>query len=383
VRPRHLAQFEFEGRNEAEIRGDWIEPLLRLLGYGLGTRNSILREHNLALQPAIRQIGSARIEIDFIPTVFGKRLWIIEAKRPQGGEDLFSDAHLGQAWSYATDPRIDVRFIVLCDGTRLGVFDLSGPEWTKPVFDGPKAELPERFGKLEELLGARRIAEWIGRRQLRHLRSALEAQIDLDALEQAQAEVEAMVTELRPVVQGRREEIREEARRRVRERGGEALDRAGIWGHAQHLNGPLIPSKGDVGRAVELVRRQPAALRIREFANFRQSSIPAGEEQPRMWFTLRLVELGAAVWLVEDEACGEYCRELAEAAAASHASGFVEDPLQAAAYRLQRALGPLGWRLAILAKTGGWCRTGAVRSSRSACARARTAAIRATRGCRC
>lgn len=161
-----LGEYRFDGRNEAEIRGDWIEPLLRLLGYGLGTRHDVLRERVLSLRPPTRMIGSHRLEIDFVPTVFGERLWIMEAKRPQDEKDLFSEEHLGQAWSYATDPRISVPLMVLCDGTRLGVFDLTQEKWETAVFDRPKAELPECFDDLLELLGARRVAERLRQRQL-------------------------------------------------------------------------------------------------------------------------------------------------------------------------------------------------------------------------
>ena len=97
-----LADYNLSGRNDEEIRGDWIEPLLRLLGYGLGTRHRILRETQLTLDPPVRMLGSSRHRIDFVPTVFNRRLWIIEAKRPQ--ENLFADEHLGQAWSYGTPP---------------------------------------------------------------------------------------------------------------------------------------------------------------------------------------------------------------------------------------------------------------------------------------
>jgi type I site-specific restriction endonuclease len=193
----HLAEYDFTDRNEAEIRGDWIEPLLRLLGYGLGTRHRVNRETQLQLRPPTRMIGSSRIEIDFVPTVFGHRLWIIEAKRPQ--DDLFSGDHLGQAWSYATDPRVAVPLMVLCDGRRLAVFDVTRANWDTPIFDAPKATLPETFGELFATIGAPRVAEATRRRQLLHLREALEAQVDLDALEATVRDVQGIVDAARLV----------------------------------------------------------------------------------------------------------------------------------------------------------------------------------------
>jgi hypothetical protein len=231
-----LAEYDFAGRNEAEIRGDWIEPLLVLLGYGLGTRHQIRREEQLRLQPPVRMIGSSRYEIDFTPTVFGERLWIIEAKKPQ--DDLFASEHLGQAWSYATDPRVRVPLMMLCDGTRIAVFDVTQPEWDAPVYDYAKADLPAKFDELFAVLGAPRVAEAIRVQQLGHLKQALLAQVDLAALDATITDVAEIVKDARPIVIARREEIRREARERLDREGDVAVDKAGMWGHAAKLNGP-------------------------------------------------------------------------------------------------------------------------------------------------
>lgn len=344
-----LAAYDFEGRNEAEIRGDWIEPLLRLLGYGLGTRHQVVREQVLRLQPPVRMVGSSRLEIDFVPTVFGHRLWIIEAKRPQG--DLFDDEHLGQAWSYATDPRVDVPLMVLCDGARLAVFDVTRVDWNSPLFDRPKAELAEQFDELFAFLGAPRVAEKVRRLQLAHLRQALEAQIDLKALDKTITEVQSIVEEVRPKVHERRQEIRREARERLHSAGNAAIDSAGMWGHAQAVNGPHFFRWADVDRAVELVLRQPVQNRQHEFDDIEHGTTPKNEEHSRMWFPLRILRMLCAALLIEDPGCGDYCRQVALDAARSHVTGFAGDSLLAEVYRLQRMLGPLGWRLAAASKS--------------------------------
>jgi hypothetical protein len=341
-----LSSYDFEGRNEAEIRGDWIEPLLRLLGYGLGTRHRVVREQSLALHPPVRMVGSSRIEIDFVPTVFGERLWVIEAKRPRRHGDLFGQRHLGQAWSYATDPRIAVPLMVLCDGTRLGIFDVTQPNWDEPVFDHSKDELTRHFDELLGWLGARQVADRVRRTQLAHLRTALLAQVDLSALDRTISDVKALVDEARPVVHQRRAQIRDEARERVRSRGAEARDKAGIWGHAQHLNGPRFTPMADVDHAASLILRQAPIVREREFKDFERATTPRGQSRPRMWFWLRVVRMGTAVLLSDSDGCADHCRREAIRAAHDHATGFAGDPIEAAAYRLQRFLGPLGTRLA-------------------------------------
>jgi hypothetical protein len=121
-----LAGYDFTGQDEQAIREQWIYPLLSLLGYGLGTPNPVDIPFKVDLASPIRALGSRRMELDYRPTVHGVGLWIIEAKRPD--EDLFSELHVGQAWSYATGPRVDVPFMVLANGIRLGLFDLGEDE---------------------------------------------------------------------------------------------------------------------------------------------------------------------------------------------------------------------------------------------------------------
>lgn len=345
---RVLAGYDLAGRNEAEVRADFIDPLLRLLGYGPGTRHEVLRERELRLAPPVRKIGSHVLKIDYEPTVFGRRLWIIEAKRPQ--EDLFADEHVGQAWSYATDPRIAVPLMVLCDGVRLAVFDLTTESWQDPVFDAAKVDLPDRFDELFGWLGAPRVAEKVRRRQLEHLRLALESQVDLDALDRTIADVQAIVDEVRPNVVERRRQIRDEARERVRTAGAAAIEAAGMWGHAQDVNGPAAFRMADIDRAVEIVRASAPIVRVREFDNFERATTPKGQTESRMWFGLRAIRMGAAVLLCDDDGCGEHCEQAARQAARQHATGFADAPLLAAGYRLQRALGRTGWRMAPLMK---------------------------------
>lgn len=333
-----LAEYAFQNRSEEDVRADWIDPLLRLLGYGLGTRNRVRREVPLPLSPPLRMIGSRRVRVDYVPTVLGQRLWVIEAKRPQ--PDLFDDAHLGQAWTYATDPRIRVPLMMLCDGERIGVFDVTQAEWDEPVLDMTRSELPNRFDELNAVLGARRVAEWIRVRQLAHLQEALGAQLDLGALDATVVDVQRMIDNARPIVTARRDGIRREARDESLKRGIAAVDKAGTWGLAQELNGPLAFSYADLERIVEMVRRQPISQRVAEFDRISEAT------GPRAWFSVRVLQMAAAVALSQDEGCAAHCTDAARRLAHQIATAFGDDRLLAATYELQRILGPLGWHLA-------------------------------------
>ncbi len=337
-----LARYSFSGRTEEDVRGDWIEPLLRLLGYGLGTRNRIERGNSLKLQPPFRAVGRKRIHFDFKPTVRGKGLWVIEAKKPV--DDLFADDHLVQMWTYATDPRVDVPLGVLCDGQRLGIFDLTKVEWDVPEIDLPQASLAERFDAIEQVLGARRVAEWIRSRQLRHLRSALQAQLDLSALDQTLNDVRQMVASVRPEIESEQQEIASAAWRKEEDERKALLEKGGIEAIAQALNGPLPPIMGDIAEAVAAVERQAPQNRIRELKSFvpGASSSETGENPrpARMWWALRAVRFATAIRLTGDVDCGSFALSIAREAARDHFLGFPDDELAAAAHRFGLALGP-------------------------------------------
>jgi hypothetical protein len=115
-----LARFDFEGHDEQSIRDQWISLLLRMLGYGL--EGTVMRPKVLKLRPPLRKQGYHSWRLDYAPTVHRVGLWIMEAKHPK--ENPFSETHLGQAWWYATDPRVNVPMMVMTNGRRLGVFDL-------------------------------------------------------------------------------------------------------------------------------------------------------------------------------------------------------------------------------------------------------------------
>jgi hypothetical protein len=122
----------FDGMNEADIRAEVIEPLLRLLGYQSGTAFNVARERTLRY-PRI-SLGrkkptdpEVRGRPDYILEIRGLDRWIIEAKPPN--VDISAD-DIEQAFSYAFLPEVAAGFFVLCNGRRILVFK---------TVDGPSA----------------------------------------------------------------------------------------------------------------------------------------------------------------------------------------------------------------------------------------------------
>jgi hypothetical protein len=349
-----LASYDFAGRSEDDVRGDWIEPLLRLLGYGLGTLNRIERGETLSLRPPFRAVGRESIKYDFKPTIRGRGLWIIEAKKPQ--DALFSDQHLVQMWTYATDPRVNVPLAVLCDGSRLGVFDVTKEAWDEPELDIPNAAIAELFDDLQNVLGARRVTEWVRVRQLRHLRTALRSQLDLEVLDRTTEDVAAIVAEVKPEVEADRSAITAQAREASAGELQAIEEHGGTWAIAGRLNGPLPPRVADVDAVVAAVLRKDPPGRTQELDRLLQATrawVGLPEPGPaRLWWTLRVVRLAAALRLVDDSGCGERAAEIVAETVRDHLEGFPDDDAAAAAHRLELVLGPYLAHLHALQLTG-------------------------------
>src|SRR6266478_1344127 len=110
----------FGPMNEADIRAEVIDPLLRELGYQSGTENNIGRERTLRYPH--KQLGRRKAsdppitgKPDYVLEIRGTGRWIVEAKPP--GLDISPD-DIYQAFSYAFLPEIAAGFFVLCNGRR-------------------------------------------------------------------------------------------------------------------------------------------------------------------------------------------------------------------------------------------------------------------------
>jgi hypothetical protein len=344
---RALADHDFSGQDEQAIREQWIYPLLMLLGYGVGTFNGVDIPFKVDLAAPVRALGSKRWEIDYRPTVHGVGLWIIEAKRPD--ENLFSEQHIGQAWGYATHPKVDVPFMVLANGVRLCVFDLTQDEWDKPLLDIQQSELPERFGRLEAMLGARQVAEFVRRHQLRHLRRALAAQLDDEALDQTLHDVQAIVDEARPQVNANRAAVSSEAWAEFFRRQQQSAKQIGISGLAFAANGPNMMLDGDLARCAEMVLECPPDQRVAALEEM--LSVARVGATLRQTLSLRLLRLGVVLRCVGYDGCDEIARQTAEEIVRDAAERFPSDPVSAAGHDFERVLAAFLARLLLVGQT--------------------------------
>jgi hypothetical protein len=339
-----LADYDFTGEDEQAIREQWIYPLLNLLGYGLGTMNPVDIPFKVDLASPIRALGSHRMEVDYRPTVHGVGLCIIEAKRPN--EDLFSELHIGQAWSYATHPRVDVPFIVLANGARLGVFDLGEDDWDTPILDIQQSELPDRFAELAAVLAARQITGVVRRRQLRHLRRALSVQIDEEALNQTIRDVQAIAEELRPAVREKQAAITSEAWAEQFERWTQNDRDIGVWGIAFGANSVRMPVVAEVLACVELILGREPDERTDAFDEM--LSVARVNGTIRQCWPLHVLRLSVALRCVGADGCDNIARDTATKLARDAAETYPGYPVMAAAHQLWCVLPAFICRLALV-----------------------------------
>jgi hypothetical protein len=330
-----LARYRFEGKSEQAVREEWTRPLLVHLGYGIETLNEVQYETALPLAAPFRRIGRTRVKVDYVPTVLGHGLWIIEAKS-HGGDDW--DDAISQAWLYATHPEIDVPFMVIADGSRIAVYDVNEPDWQNPVVEIATPELVSRFSELAAILGAAHITTTVRKRRMRHLGSAMKAEVTGARLHEYVTEVQELARQAQSAVgENERAIIRDQLAREETLRQ-EAVDMVGLFAIGVFVNQPFALSLQWADKAVARVKSLPVEQRADELERMLDAAsytgAPDGSRQPRMFWMLRCTALEVYLALRNDEGCGELARELGRAAMRNHLLNFPEDPVARAAHRL-------------------------------------------------
>lgn len=116
--------------NEADLREEFVAPLLRLLGYSTGAQHSVSREvhlryPNISLGRKKDMDPPLRGRVDYICEADRRVRWTIETKPPSA--DITVD-DVEQAYSYANHPEIRAVYFCLTNGHEFRVYQTSnGP----------------------------------------------------------------------------------------------------------------------------------------------------------------------------------------------------------------------------------------------------------------
>jgi len=260
---------------------------------------------------------------------------------------------MSQGWLYATHPEVDVPLMAVADGKRIAVYDVTRPDWDRPVIDLAGAQLREKFDDLLGVLGAAQVAARVRERQLRHLASAMRAELDPIRLDETVEAVRRLAHEARPsVIENRRRVLVDRLERETAAHDDLARS-ADVWGIAQMHNQPIGDNFRDAELAAEYVRSLPETLRSREVDLFVDAARPTidtttGERgPPRMFWFLRVLALATYVRLRSTPGVAGHAEQLARTAVRDHLLNFPDDPLARAAHRLECVLPPFTLRMAL------------------------------------
>ena len=179
------------GWSEADVREEFISPLLAILGYEKGTRFSIERELPVALD------GRTNF-IDYQMTLWAQNFWLIEAKKPQTEpiakkgkteskkprrQTYFKADDIAQAIAYAAHPQINATLAMLCDARRLTIYDRE-TAIDAPLLDIAVTELPTRIDEVRALVSPWQLWFFEKRRIVRLIDKVFDKEINFGRLEE-------------------------------------------------------------------------------------------------------------------------------------------------------------------------------------------------------
>ncbi|MBN8651886.1 MAG: type I restriction enzyme HsdR N-terminal domain-containing protein [Cytophagales bacterium] len=141
---------------EDSVREEIVYPILKALGYSASGENKIIRSKGL--KHPFYYFGTKKYNVNIIPDytceVHGKKLWILDAKRPS--ENIAFDKNVFQAYSYAMHPEIRCELYCLCNGKEFSVFSVKEHN---ALLTFKIAELADNWKRLRTLLNPEFIAK--------------------------------------------------------------------------------------------------------------------------------------------------------------------------------------------------------------------------------
>jgi len=148
------------GYNEAKIRFQIIDPIIRRLGYP--DENNVYLELEEKLEYPYTHIGRrSKKDLplgfpDYRAGLKGARgSFVIEAK---AGNVPITSLEVEQAHSYAAHAQVGANYFLLCNGSVVAIYEtLSGPS-PHPIVEIPLQEVNHRFHEIENILSPENLA---------------------------------------------------------------------------------------------------------------------------------------------------------------------------------------------------------------------------------
>ncbi|MEG4026626.1 hypothetical protein [Microcoleus sp. S13C4] len=122
-----LSTLEFSTYSEADVREEYLMPILRLLGYRKDLDYSVSREDSFKLDDLFLQVGSTQVRLDYICSIRKEYFWLIDAKKGKCKDSTnppqIREQDVSQAYFYSLHPTINCKYFVVSNGWYLNVYD--------------------------------------------------------------------------------------------------------------------------------------------------------------------------------------------------------------------------------------------------------------------
>jgi hypothetical protein len=192
-----LSQKDFCNFTEADVREEYIAPVLELLGYQKNTDYEVEREESSDLKWLnIDNSGLQRFDYKF--NIRKKYFWLIEAKNGKS-KDITKES-VEQAYLYSFNPDINCRFFVVCNGWHFNLYDRNkflnnnNDDIFTPVLTIGHFEIKTKFDLLYSYLGSSEIIFKVKEDIiLQDIKNTLSAEINPDRLKQFSAKVDDVI----------------------------------------------------------------------------------------------------------------------------------------------------------------------------------------------
>ena len=346
---QRIAAADWTNTPESTVCSQLIMPVLMVLGYGKHTLHNVAEQQTYKLADPTYMKGSRRVRLDYQPRVYEEGLWVMEAK---GTDTEVLPETLGQARDYAIHPEVRAALMVTVDSAGFRVFDPWDEHWSAPLLSVPPEEVVARIEELRLVLGVDRVADFVRRRQLDHLRRALSASLEFGVLNEAEDEFRQLIDEARKSIDAKRMAIYRQSREEAEARHERVLANSGAWGVAQHHNSAWADSRAstlDLAKAVlaQDERQRPTQmLQVkRAIEAVFKSQCPSGASLYRPLWWLHIIILAGCLELRGKPGCEPHAGVMSRQAIRDTLLGFPDDEVAAASWRLQRVFIPLSARV--------------------------------------
>lgn len=259
---QRIAAADWTDVPEATVCSQLIMPVLMFMGYGQNTLHKVVEQQTYKLEDPTIEKGSRRVRLDYQPRVYEEGLWVMEAK---GTDAAVSPRTLGQVRDYAIHPEVRAALMVTVDRAGFQVFDPWDEHWSTPLVSVTPDEVAARIEELRAILGVDRVADFVRRRHLDHIRRALSASLEFGVLSEVEQEFRKLIEDARTTIDAKRMEIYRSSQEEAEARHERVLANSGAWGVAQHHNSAWADSRIstlDLAKAVQAQdeRQRPTQL---------------------------------------------------------------------------------------------------------------------------